>query len=137
MNDKPPNATLDPFDIPSVTKPTGYLHVDHRSSPGLPEEAAHRFGFEPALVREGKVFEADTLACCHCASVFIKRHDRIRERGHCPRCNAYICDACVIASRDPAYVHYTRQQMIDLVTSGWTLSGSMSLPIFTKESSDG
>ncbi len=127
------------FDFPSVTKPMGYLHVDHRASPGLPDEVARRIGFDPSLTKEGKVFEADTLACAHCPSVFIKRPDRVRERGHCMRCNAYVCDACVIASKDPAYVHRTRQELIDLATSGqWTMTGSTSLPILTrKEKTDG
>lgn len=131
MTEKPVLNSTD-FDIPSVTKSEGYLFVDHRNSPGLPENVARRVGYVPELVKEGKVFEAATLACVHCPSVFIKNPLRTRERSHCFQCGGYICDACEIASKDPNYVHYTRKEIIDRVASGkWIMSGSMSLPIFT------
>jgi hypothetical protein len=137
---KPPATKLDAFDFPSVTKPEGYLHVDHRASPGLPEHLARKFGFDPAFTREGKVFEAATMACSHCPSVVIKNPLRTRERGRCSLCGGFICDACEIAMHDSNYVHRSRQQILDMVSSGkWIMSGSMSLPIFTprKETSDG
>lgn len=59
--------------------------VDHRASPGLP-------GLP-------QVFEAATLTCAHCKTVAIKNPDRTRERGHCFRCNSYICDACAALKR--------------------------------------
>jgi len=127
------------FDIPSVTKQMGYLHVDHRASPGLPADVAQKFGYDPALVREGKVFEADTIACCHCPSVFIKRKgtDMI---GRCTKCNGFVCDACLVAAQDPTYVHRSRQELIDMIRSGRYEfgGGTMSLPILKrKETTDG
>ena len=123
-----------------MARKEGYLHVDHRASPGLPENVARKLGYIPELVKEGKVFEAATLACAHCPSVFIKNPLRTRERGHCMKCNGFICDACEFASRDPNYVHRSRQEFIDMATSGkWIVSGSTSLPIFTprKETANG
>lgn len=140
MSEKPVQAKTD-FDIPSVTKSEGYITVDHRNSPGLTEEQARKMGYENDLhmLREGKVFEAATLACVHCPSVFIKNPERMRSRGFCPKCNGYICDACEIATKDPNYIHYSKQEFLDKMTSGkWSMTGSMSLPIFTrKDSNDG
>jgi len=136
---KPENNDTSGFDFPSVTKSAGYLHVDHRNSPGLPEDAARKMGYDPALVREGKVFEADTLACCHCPSVFIKRKgaDMI---GRCTKCDGYVCDACLAAAQDPTYVHRSRQELIEMIRSGKYVfdGGTMSLPILKrKETTDG
>jgi|GEM_PF-3178581 len=84
-----------------MAKQEGYLIVDHSSSPGMPDNYAQRFahkiGTDPSLLKEGKVFEADTLKCGHCGSVQIKRHDRVRARGHCFKHNGYLCDPCFIA----------------------------------------
>ena len=127
------------FDFPSVSKQMGYLHVDHRNSPGLPEDVARKFGYDPALVREGAVFEADTLACCHCPSVFIKKKGTDMA-GRCTSCDGYVCDACVAAAQDPTYVHRSRQELIDMIRSGrWQFDGgTMSLPkLKRKETTDG
>jgi len=118
----------------NLLRPEGYLFVDHRASPGLPPEMARKMGFDPAQVAEGKVFEAATLRCCHCPSVFIKNPGRTRERGHCYKCNDFICDACEIASKTSGYVHISTAEVIDKVSSGnYTLSGSTSLPVLTKK----
>jgi hypothetical protein len=129
----------DPFDIPSVTRPEGYLFVDHRASPGIPEAKALAMGLDPKLVKEGKLYEAATLRCVHCPSVFIKNPRRTRERGHCFKCGGYICDACEAAAKMPGYVHMHEQEVIDKVTSGkYVMTGSTSLPnLIRKESTDG
>ena len=44
----------------------GYLMVDHRASPGIPEDVARQIGMDPAQVKEGKLLEAATLTCSHC-----------------------------------------------------------------------
>jgi len=74
-------------------KQTGYLFVDHRASPGLPEEIARQAGYDPKLCREGKVYEADTMRCCECWGVAVKNPFRTRERHSCS-CGNYICDGC-------------------------------------------
>lgn len=132
----PDKSVTDSFYYPSVTKPEGYLFVDHRASPGLPEDIARKMGFDPNQVKEGAVFEAATLRCCHCPSVFIKNPLRTRERGHCYKCSGYICDACEIASKTSGYVHISAQEVIDKVTSGkYELTGTTSLPTLTRKDS--
>ena len=91
----------------------GYLHVDHSASPGLPEWFARRNGYDPALVGEGKVFEADTYGCPHCGGVVVKNPLRQRPRELCLKCNAFICDTCHAVSTNPDYVHQTFVQIAE------------------------
>lgn len=70
----------------------GYLFIDHRNSPGMPDEVMMRAGY-PAGSGKG-LFECDTLKCAHCGSVQIKNTMRSRERGKCGKCNSYVCDGC-------------------------------------------
>lgn len=110
----------------------GYLLVDHRNSPGLSEEDAHRMGYLPDQVREGKIYETSTIGCPHCGCVVVKNPYRVRARGHCIQCDKYICDACDYARSRPDYVHRTIDQICDLLRTGrWALSGTMSLPVLT------
>lgn len=53
----------------------GYLLIDNRSA------------------GEG-MFEAATLTCSHCQQQLIRNPSRIRDRGYCPKCDHYVCDAC-------------------------------------------
>lgn len=93
----------------------GWLFIDHRASPGLPEPISQRTGL---LLGEGKVAEAATLTCAHCRNVLIKNPDRTRERGYCAKCDSYICDWCVAAMKEPGYVHMPFQKLVDLVKDG-------------------
>lgn len=47
----------------------GFLLIDHRASPGVPEEIALAAGMDPKHCGEGKLFEAPTLTCSHCKGV--------------------------------------------------------------------
>ncbi len=111
----------------------GYLWVDHRASPGLPEDVSRAMGYDPRFTREGKIFEAATLGCVHCGVHVVMNPLRTRERGQCSKCSwAYVCDACAVAMREPDYVHHTMAEIIQLLTSGrWALSGTMSRPVIT------
>lgn len=64
----------------------GYLLIDHSSAPGA------------GMVGPGRKFESATITCSHCQRVVILNPDRSRSRGHCRRCDHYICDnpACNI-----------------------------------------
>lgn len=86
-------------------KQMGYLLVDHSASPGLPEDVARKAGYDPAMCKEGKKFEADSMTCAHCKGVVIKNPLRVRERPHCFKCNHYICDYCFAAAQHPDYIH--------------------------------
>jgi hypothetical protein len=101
----------------------GYLMVDHRASPGLPEDVARWAGYDPALCREGKLFEADTLRCAHCGSVVIKNPARTRERHNCQKCSGrFICDGCAFLASQPDYVHAPIEKKIDQAVMGSPLS---------------
>ena len=92
----------------------GYLFVDHRASPGLPETVAVRAGYDPALCREGKIFEAATFRCPHCATHFIKNPERQRKRETCVKCSGrYICDLCYAKTQMSDYVHTPFQKLVD------------------------
>ena len=73
--------------------------VDHRASPGLKPSDLVSAGFNPVqasalAVGEGKLFEAATLTCGHCNGTVIKNPARQRARGHCMKCNNFVCDGC-------------------------------------------
>ena len=111
----------------------GELIIDHRASPGIPQEMARSFGFDPKALGEGSLFETAVLGCCHCAGVQIKNPDRKRPRNFCFSCNRYICDLCAEVSKQPEYVHRSFSEISDMVMSGrYTLSGSSSAPVLTK-----
>lgn len=112
------------------TSHDGYLVVDHRASPGIPEANALRMGLDPKAVGEGKVFEASTLGCPHCGAHVVLNPLRTRERGHCMKCSRYICDGCTAVMRDPDYVHHTVTELAELVATGrYELAGSADRPV--------
>jgi hypothetical protein len=92
----------------------GYLLVDHRASPGLPEDVAVRAGYDPFCCREGHTFEADTQTCSHCKAVVVMNQERIRTRGHCVYCNHYVCDICTMRMQQPGYVHVPFEKLVDI-----------------------
>ncbi len=84
----------------------GYLLIDHRFSPGIPEDVAQKIGMPAPLVGEGKILEAATLTCAHCKTAVMKNPLRVRERENCPKCGFhYICDFCAAEMRQPDYSH--------------------------------
>jgi predicted RNA-binding Zn-ribbon protein involved in translation (DUF1610 family) len=83
----------------------GYLMIDHRASPGIPEDTALKMGLNPAEVGEGTLYEAPTMGCAHCGTVVIINPKRTRERAHCLKCNRYICDNCELEKKLPDYIH--------------------------------
>lgn len=98
----------------STRRQQGYLLVDHRASPGLPEEIARWAGYDPKLCGEGKVFEADTLTCAHCGAVVVKNPLRTRARHACAKCSGhYICDPCAFHASQPDYVHTPFKKFVD------------------------
>lgn len=100
-------------------KPEGWLFVDHRASPGIPEDAARRMGLDPDLVREGSVMEAATQTCAHCGTVVVMNPERTRQRATCFQCMAYICDGCEHErTRNPDWQHLPMKQIVDLVGGG-------------------
>lgn len=109
----------------------GELMIDHRASPGIPEDMARRVGLPPKQLGEGSLFEAAILRCNHCSTPQIKNLNRIRPRYSCAKCNfAYVCDNCAATMTLPQYVHRTIDEISDMVRSGrWIVSGSTSAPV--------
>lgn len=102
-----------------MKKQSGYLMVDHRASPGLPEDVARLAGYDPALCREGKVYEADTKTCAHCRGTVVLNMFRTRERYSCRKCeDRYICDGCAFLASRPDYVHVPFQKIVDELKMG-------------------
>jgi hypothetical protein len=105
----------------------GYLMIDHRASPGLPDAVARASGFNPRETREGKLFEASTLTCSHCGCAVIKNPLRTHERANCAQCGPhFICDLCNFRRHLPGYVHTPYARIADAVHAGRpvTLMGS-------------
>jgi hypothetical protein len=95
-------------------KTLGYLTIDHRASPGLPEDVARLAGYDPKLCGEGKFFEADTLTCRHCRNGVVKNPLRTRERHSCRKCSGeFICDGCAYLSTLPDYDHTPFEKVIE------------------------
>lgn len=108
----------------------GYLMIDHRASPGIPEDIARMFGLDSKHCGEGKMLEQATMTCLHCKNAVVKNPDRIRARGFCAQCNGYICDTCHAATHDPLYSHLSFDQKVEVtkeLAAKGMLLGSNSL----------
>ena len=122
-----------------MAKSFGYLFVDHRNSPGIPEDVARKMGYEPSLVGEGKLMEADTMMCAHCNRPVIMNPMRTRDRAYCMGCGGqYICDLCDAERRKPDYKHLPFNKIKDLVGAGEAIAvqlGVQPLLVPTKKTS--
>jgi hypothetical protein len=78
----------------SLRSHEGYLLIDHRNSPGVPDEIMVAQGFSPGAGRQDSVFESATFTCSHCEVVVVMNPNRQRERGYCRKCDHYVCDTC-------------------------------------------
>jgi hypothetical protein len=81
------------------TSQEGYLLIDHRASPGVPQELLRSLGIDAPGISEGQIYETRSLHCTHCGGCVVVNMDRTRERGHCPSCDHYICDLCAAQYR--------------------------------------
>jgi hypothetical protein len=63
----------------------GYLLVDHRNSPGVPEKG----------IDKNTVHEFKTLTCGHCQTIVILNPDRVRDRPWCFSCNDQIAEQII------------------------------------------
>lgn len=89
-----------------MPKGEGYLMIDHRASPGVPEEIARSVGMDPALVKEGSMLEMTTMTCCHCKVAVQMNPMRLRARESCRKCGGkYICDFCYADTHRADYSH--------------------------------
>jgi hypothetical protein len=70
----------------------GYVLIDNRNSPGVPDEVVVSQGLKPGAGRG--LFESASITCSHCEAIVVLNPDRSRSRGYCPKCDHYVCDAC-------------------------------------------
>jgi hypothetical protein len=110
----------------------GYLMIDHRASPGIPEDIARASGLDPRFAGEGKLLEQATLTCSHCKAAVVKNPMRIRERHSCVKCGGhYICDGCHAKSMEPLYQHTpfekVKDTVLDYAARGISLGSSSDL----------
>lgn len=112
----------------SINRNDGYMLIDHRASPGVPDELLQQAGLPVAAGRG--LFEVSTMHCPHCGAHVMKNPERVRPREYCKTCNHYICDHCHQARAQADYVHRTFDELTELVQSGrYTLAGTASAPI--------
>ena len=96
-------------------KEGGYLLIDHRFSPGVPEDIAIQTGFDPKLLGEGKMLESKTFTCSHCKTSVVPNPFRARERAICMKCSGhYICDVCHFKSTLSDYSHAPFEKKIEV-----------------------
>lgn len=107
----------------------GYLMVDHRASPGLPEHVARAVGYDPKSCAEGKVYEVDTMTCSHCRNAVVPNIFRTRERASCAKCAGhYICDICAFKASQPDYVHTPFVKTIERIITQEQMREMMGVP---------
>ncbi len=83
--------------MPSKSRHEGYLLIDHKDSPGVPQaliDQARRAGKEVLPSPSGSFTESATYTCAHCNTIVILNPQRTRERHYCTQCDHYICDVC-------------------------------------------
>jgi hypothetical protein len=118
-------------------KGEGYLMIDHRASPGLPEDIARKTGLDPKYCGEGKLYEAATLTCSHCKCAFLKNPLRTREREKCSKCGwHYVCDVCAAEMKMPGYSHLPFEKLVD-ISADFFATGNLGtlLPLLTAQKS--
>jgi hypothetical protein len=102
--------------MPSLKRHDGELMIDHRASPGLPEDFYRPLGIDAPAIGGGRLFETATITCSHCNGVVVLNPLRTRERAYCSKCDHYICDSCKAASCLPLYSHAPFEKIVDVVT---------------------
>lgn len=110
-------------------KTEGYLMIDHRFSPGIPEQTALAMGLDPKLVGAGKVMEGATHTCTHCRGTVLRNPKRVRERYTCQQCGGgFICDGCKAETLAANYTHLNYDERVnktrELADKGIDITGS-------------
>lgn len=107
----------------------GWLMIDNRNSPGVPDQVMHRVSPELPPGSGRGLLETATVSCSHCQKQVIIRPDRERERAYCRSCDHYICDECAVILRVTG-VHRAFAQVIDDVQE--RAGKGLAVPIFNR-----
>lgn len=100
----------------------GYLLIDHRDSPGVPDEIMVAQGLPAGSGK--KVFECATYTCNHCERVVVayRESGSGNEPGYCPKCDHYVCKTCEaarVASGGACYPFKAMiQDMLEFIDGG-------------------
>ena len=89
--------------IPYSLRQQGWMQADN-GAPCITAEQARVLNL-PLDYAKRSVLEVDLLHCKHCGGAVVKNPDRVRSRGHCMKCNWYVCDPCALEMGLPDYVH--------------------------------
>jgi len=76
----------------SLASLEGYLLIDNRVNPGVPDEIMVSQGLPVGSGRG--IFEEAVYTCGHCQAQVVKNRQRTRPRGFCKKCNHVLCDPC-------------------------------------------
>lgn len=93
----------------------GELVIDHRNSPGVPQELLIASGLPPEAGRG--LYEGACYTCNHCQAVVMVNSLRTRERHVCRGCMHVICDRCA-EEKAKTLQCVTFQQKVDLLLAG-------------------
>jgi hypothetical protein len=72
----------------------GYMMIDHRDAPPVPDWMLRQAGLPSSMGRG--LAESATYTCKHCCAVVVLNPDRSRERAWCRAGKHRICDACAV-----------------------------------------
>lgn len=103
----------------------GYFLMDHRNSPGVPDEIVVAQGLDPCAGK--RVFESATFTCSHCEAVIVKNPNRSRERAWCKKCDHYICDGCG-AELHKTGICYPFKAMVEDLRNAHAQTGQLPSP---------
>ena len=94
----------------SLRDQEGYLLIDNRVSPGVPDAVVRQHGL-PLGAGRG-LFETATYTCKHCQRIVVRNPSRTDERAYCRGCQHLICDQCA-AERARTGLCRTFDQVVD------------------------
>ena len=118
----------------SLKRHEGYMMIDNRNSPGVPDEVLVKQGLPPGAGQG--LYESATYTCSHCQSVIVMEPKRTRPRAYCGKCDQRICDACEFIRTQTLECH-TMNRVIDnvLELASRGLDPEPAFPLFaqTKE----
>lgn len=78
----------------SLRSHEGLMTIDHRNSPGVPDEIAIATGYQAGGLKAGTLFESATFTCPYCETVVVMNPNRSRPRNYDKKTNHLICDGC-------------------------------------------
>jgi len=98
----------------SLRRHEGYLLIDHKDSPGVPDSVIHAMaaiGKPTVGSKAGETYESATVTCAHCQAQVVLNPNRQRPRHYCPKCDHYVCDTPACATECRPYLKVVEAAM--------------------------